>query len=63
MISDKPLAGPSKSRSNKVPHPAGITEPVNENPRTVEPPADIVNPAASASPPPADKTEAPSTSN
>ena len=41
----------SLPRSTNVPAPAGITEPVKENPRTVVPLAEIINPAAAASPP------------
>ena len=37
----------------RVPTPAGITEPVNENARTTVPLAETVNPFAAASPPPA----------
>ena len=47
----------------KTPHPAGTVAPVNEKPKTVDPPADTVNPAKAASPPEALETLAPSTSN
>ena len=42
------------STVTSVPEPAGIVEPVKLNPKTVVPPADIVNPLAAASPPLAD---------
>ena len=38
-IDDKPVASPFKDKFVKVPHPAGINDPVNEKPSTVEPPA------------------------
>ena len=44
-------ASPSTSTVVKTPLPAGTTEPEKENPKTVPPPVDTVNPAASASPP------------
>ena len=46
-----------------VPQPADMVAPVNENPKTVEPPADTVNPAEAASPPEAPLTVVPSTTN
>ena len=54
---------PPKSSTTNVPHPAGITAPENENARTVELPAETVNPLAVASPPPALNTDASSTLN
>ena len=41
----------SPESSTKVPSPAGTTDPVNENAKTVVPLADTVNPFAVASPP------------
>jgi hypothetical protein len=38
-------------KSINVPAPAGITAPVREKPKTVVPLAEIINPAAAASPP------------
>ena len=46
----------SPSKTTKVPSPAGTTEPVNENAKTVEPLADTVKPFAAASPPLAPST-------
>ena len=46
----KPEASPFKERVVNVPHPAGITPPVNEKPKTVEPPAETVKSFASADP-------------
>ena len=46
----------SPSRTTRVPSPAGITEPVNENASTTVPDADVVNPLAAASPPAAPVT-------
>ena len=54
---------PSISTETRVPEPAGIVEPVKLNPNTVEPPVDIVKPAAAAAPPPAPVTVTPSTMN
>ena len=54
---------PAKSSTTNVPHPAGITAPENENAKTVEFPAEIVNPLAVASPPAALRTDVPSTLN
>ena len=34
----RPVASPSKARLVSVPQPAGTTEPVNENAKTVDPP-------------------------
>ena len=48
--------GASES-TTRVPEPAGITEPVNENPRTVLPLAETVKPFAAASPPAAPVTQ------
>ena len=59
----KPSASPDKSKVVNVPHPAGTTAPVNENPKTVEPPAETEKPASAAEPPAALLTVAPSTSN
>ena len=47
----------------KIPEPAGIDAPENEKPRTVEPPAETVNPASPAAPPEALLTFAPSILN
>ena len=60
---DKPVASPLKVRVVRVPQPAGIVEPVNENPNTVEPAAETVKPAAAASPPAAPDAVAPSTTH
>ena len=46
----------SPASSINVPDPAGITEPVSENAITVDPPTDIINPFAPASPPNASST-------
>ena len=54
---DKQSCVTSPSRTNKVPAPADIVEPVNENPRTATPLVLIVKPAASASPPEAPATQ------
>ena len=59
----KPVAVPFKSSVVNVPHPVGITAPENENPRTVDPPGDTVNPASAAAPPEEPLTVAPSTLN
>ena len=48
-IPDKPVASPLRANSVRVPHPAGTNDPVNENPRTVDPPAETVKPAPAAS--------------
>ena len=45
------VSGPNKSSSTNVPHPVGIELPVNEKPRTVEPPVDTVNHTELAGPP------------
>ena len=58
-----PEGSPPRSKVTSVPHPAGIVAPLNENPSTVPPPAETVNPADAASPPDAPETEVPSTSN
>ena len=47
----------------RTPEPAGIDAPVNEKPKTVEPPDETVKPAASAAPPLALISSAPSTLN
>ena len=47
----------------KIPQPAGIVAPLNENPSTVVPPEETVKPANSASPPDTLATIDPSTSN
>jgi len=60
---DNPVATPSRASSTNVPHPAGTELPVNEKPRTVEPPVDTVNPASAASPPLALLTVVPSILN
>ena len=57
------MATPSRVKDVKVPHPAGITAPVNEKPNIVEPPADTVNPASAAEPPAALEAVVPSTLN
>ena len=54
--SDRQSSVTSPASSTNVPEPAGITEPVNENARTVEPLADTVKPFAAASPPAAPVT-------
>ena len=41
---------PATSKLSNVPVPAGITEPVNEKPRTIPFPSETENPDASASP-------------
>ena len=46
-----------------TPEPAGTDAPVNEKPKTVEPPVETVNKAASAAPPSAPISSAPSTLN
>ena len=51
------------SKVTNVPSPAGTTEPVKENPKTALPLAETVNPAAAASPPPAETTSTPVISN
>ena len=43
--------------STRVPSPAGTTDPVNENAKTVVPLTDTVNPLAVASPPEAASTQ------
>ena len=48
---------PSSAEPLPKPTEAGITEPVNENPRTALPLAETVKPFASASPPPAPVTQ------
>ena len=58
-LETNPEASPWSESSVSVPHPAGMVEPVNEKPRTVEPPADTVKPADAASPPAAPDTVAP----
>ena len=58
-----PVASPFKASEVRVPHPTGTTAPLNENPKTVLPPALTVNPADAASPPDAPDTVVPSTSN
>ena len=60
---DNPVAPSAPAKLVKVPQLADIEAPVNEKPRTVEPPAETVNPAAAASPPLAPVTDAPSTVN
>ena len=57
------MATPSRVKEVRVPHPAGITAPVNEKPNIVEPPADTVNPASAAEPPAAPEAVVPSTLN
>ena len=42
----KPVASPLNARVVKVPHPVGTNPPVNENPRTVDPPACTIKPAS-----------------
>ena len=42
----RPVASPLNERFTKVPHPAGMVEPVYENANTVEPPALTKNPAS-----------------
>ena len=59
----KAEASPSISKFTRVPDPAGITEPVNEKPKTVDALAETVKPFATASPPVAPRSETPSTSN
>ena len=56
-------ASPSTSSTVKTPEPAGITEPVNENPKTVVALVDTLKPLASASPPDALNTVTPSILN
>ena len=51
---DKPVASPSISSSTRVPQPS-IVAPVREKPSTVFAPEDTINPAASDSPPDADR--------
>ena len=46
-----PVASPSSVSEVKVPQPAGITAPVNENPKTVDPPVETLNPASLTVPP------------
>ena len=58
---DKPVASPSNTSSTIVPQPSKVA-PVKEKPSTVFPAADIMNPAASASPPLALAIVVPSTS-
>ena len=48
---DKQSSVASPSRTTRVPSPAGMNDPVNENPRTVDSLPEIINPAAAASPP------------
>ena len=60
---DKPVASPFKSKLTIVPQPGPKDAPVNENPNTVEPPADTTKPASPESPPEPAETVAPSTSN
>ena len=55
--SDKQSSETSPSSSTNVPEPAGITEPVNENAKTVLPLEEIVKPFAAASPPVAPVTQ------
>ena len=55
--SDKHPSVTSPASSTRVPAPAGITEPVNENASTVEPLAETVKPFAAASPPEAPDTQ------
>ena len=55
--SDKQFSETSPESSTSVPSPAGITEAVNENPRTVLPLAETVKPFAAASPPAAPATQ------
>ena len=47
----------------KIPEPAGIVAPVNENPRAVPPLADTINPADDALPPAPPVSVAPLTEN
>ncbi len=47
----------SPDSSTRVPSPAGTTDPVNENAKTVVPLAETVNPFAAASPPAAPSTQ------
>jgi hypothetical protein len=63
IISSKPVAFPFNSSDVSVPHPTGVVAPEKEKPRTVDPPELTVKPAAAASPPEADATIAPFTSN
>ena len=63
MMLTKLSASPLRSNIVNVPHPDGITAPVNEKPRTVLEEFETVNPAASASPPDAPLSVAPSTVN
>ena len=62
MTLERPVASPSISNSIMVPQPLNVA-PVSEKPRTVVELAEIMKPAASASPPEALTTEPPSTSN
>ena len=60
---DKHGSPPLTSSVTRTPSPAGIDDPVSENPRTVDPPVEMVNPASCAAPPPAPLSVAPSTVN
>ena len=60
---DKHAFPPNTVTVVKTPDPAGIDEPVNEKPKTVEPPEETVNPASPAAPPLALISSAPSTLN
>ena len=55
--SDKQSSETPPESSTRVPAPAGITEPVNENASTVDPLAETVKPFAAASPPAAPATQ------
>ena len=59
----KLVASPVRSKFVRLPQPAAIVAPENENPRTIVPPADTVKPAVAASPPEALLIVAPSTLN
>ena len=51
IYSERQSSDISPESSTSVPSPAGTTEPVKENAKTVEPLADTVKPFAAASPP------------
>ena len=59
----KPVGVPETVNIVNTPSPEGITVPINENPKTVFPPADTMKPAAPASPPAPAEAAAPSKLN
>ena len=60
---DRPVGLPLIAKSTRVPQPGPNVLPVNENPIIVLPPADIIKPAAPASPPETPLAVAPSILN